>query len=366
MMREPCALQGAAYFALRRRNAVNSILIRKLRLCKSAEKNCSRAGSFYSVPAYHNDVNKSDRDIKLLLDEVKGKREEELFAEIRAYFEALSPDVRLSLENFFARYPFWGKLDPKVGEYEEIRLRARLFADHAEDLEWLYGELGDYRSKRTLYAVLSNKLRYDFASLRAVTENLFDEYFDLDLISVSEEEVVVDLGAYLGETVLSYLANFGKNSYKHIYCYEITPESAAKMRRHLAGVREVEIRVKGAADVSGRMRLSPSLASASANTLDTSPSPDSPEVEVVTLDEDVSSPFTMLIADIEGGEYAALKGAARHIAEERPKLLVSVYHGNDDLWRIPRLIRALSPNYKFYLRYKGTPYYPTELTLFAL
>ena len=37
---------------LLRRNAGNSILTRKFRLCKSAEKNCPETGSYYSGPAY--------------------------------------------------------------------------------------------------------------------------------------------------------------------------------------------------------------------------------------------------------------------------------------------------------------------------
>ena len=44
-------MQGVANFALRRRNAGNSILTRKFRLCKSAEKNCSETGSYYSCLA---------------------------------------------------------------------------------------------------------------------------------------------------------------------------------------------------------------------------------------------------------------------------------------------------------------------------
>ena len=51
LMRAPCKVQGAANFALRRHGAGNSILTRKARLCKSAEKNCSEAGSYYSCLA---------------------------------------------------------------------------------------------------------------------------------------------------------------------------------------------------------------------------------------------------------------------------------------------------------------------------
>ena len=38
---------------LRWRNAANSIHTHKFRLCKSTEKNCSEAGSYYSDPAYY-------------------------------------------------------------------------------------------------------------------------------------------------------------------------------------------------------------------------------------------------------------------------------------------------------------------------
>ena len=44
-------MQGVANFALRRHGAGNSIHIVKFRLCKSAEKNCSEAGLYYSCLA---------------------------------------------------------------------------------------------------------------------------------------------------------------------------------------------------------------------------------------------------------------------------------------------------------------------------
>ena len=71
-------------------------------------------------------------------------------------------------------------------------------------------------------------------------------------------------------------------------------------------------------------------------------------------------------ADIEGYEQKALLGARGHIVREHPKLLFSVYHNNEDLWKIPRMIHEMSPDYKFYLRFDGSPIYPTEITLFAL
>lgn len=74
----------------------------------------------------------------------------------------------------------------------------------------------------------------------------------------------------------------------------------------------------------------------------------------------------MIKMDIEGGEYSALLGAKRHIQEDLPKLFLSVYHSNDDLIRIPRLIADISDEYDFYLRYYGGNIYATEIVLICL
>ena len=54
------------------------------------------------------------------------------------------------------------------------------------------------------------------------------------------------------------------------------------------------------------------------------------------------------------------------ILNDHPRLLISVYHNNEDLWKIPRMIDSFAEGYRFYLRYKSSPVYPTEITLIAL
>ena len=86
---------------------------------------------------------------------------------------------------------------------------------------------------------------------------------------------------------------------------------------------------------------------------------------VTTLDADIEEPVTLIKADIEGFEQRALAGARQHILNDHPKLLISVYHSNEDLWRIPRYIKEISRDYSLYLRHHGSPIYPTEITLIA-
>ena len=308
-------------------------------------------------------MNEIDQKFEALAAEIRGLSEKEIDSRIRKHFDQVPREIQKSCMDFFNQFNYWGRLDPEKGVYEEIEEKGQALFAHMEDFVWLYHHLGDYRSKKTLYAILNNWYRYDFTTTAQAKEYLFDDYFDLDLVSCSTEEVVVDLGAFTGDTVLSYLKNYGQDCYKRIYCYEITPKIFALLRKNLEQYRDIEFRMKGVADTEGTMFLVSNQTSASANTLGQERGE---EVPVTTLDQDITEPVTLIKADIEGFEQKALEGAKHHILNDHPKLLFSVYHNNEDLWKIPQRIHQISPEYRFYLRFKSSPLYPTEITLFAL
>ena len=307
-------------------------------------------------------MNVIDRNFSELVQEIHSLSEKELYYRIRRDFDRVPAETRKSCQDFFNRFGYWGRLDPQQGIFEQIELKELALFEHIGEYAWLYERLEDYRSKKTLYSILSNWYRYDFTSTAQTKEYMYDDYFDLDVVSCTPEEVVVDLGAYTGDTVKSYIRNYGEDCYRRIYCYEITPDSFGKLQKNLAGLRDIELRLKGVADMPGRLSLSPNEY-ASANRL----LPDSEgDVEVTTLDLDIEEPVTLIKADIEGMEQRALAGARGHILNDHPKLLISVYHSNEDLWRIPQIIHEISRVYRFYLRYRGSPIYPTEISLLAV
>ena len=307
-------------------------------------------------------MNVIDRSFSELVQEIRSLGEKELYYRIRRDFDRVPAETRKSCQDLFNRFGYWGRLDPQQGIFEQIELKELALFEHIGEYAWLYERLEDYRSKKTLYSILSNRYRYDFTSTAQTKEYMYDDYFDLDVVSCTPEEVVVDLGAYTGDTVKSYIRTYGEDCYRRIYCYEITPDSFGKLQKNLAGLRDIELRLKGVADMPGRLSLSPNEY-ASANRL----LPDSEgEVEVTTLDLDIEEPVTLIKADIEGMEQRALAGARGHILNDHPKLLISVYHSNEDLWRIPQIIHEISRDYRFYLRYRGSPIYPTEISLLAV
>ena len=69
--------------------------------------------------------------------------------------------------------------------------------------------------------------------------------------------------------------------------------------------------------------------------------------------------------DVEGSEKEALLGSRKTIEAYRPTLLVSLYHRSEDLFLLPKLVKALGPSYALYLR--KLPYIPAwDLNLYAI
>ena len=229
-------------------------------------------------------MNRIDQQFDSLVSEIQMLSEKELYYRIRRSFDQVPQATRKSCMDFFNQFNYWGRLDPDNCVYEEIELKEQALFHHMDDFVWLYNRLADYRSKKTLYAILNNWYRYDFTTTAQTREYLFDEYFDLDLIQCSKDEVFVDLGAFTGDTVLSYLANYGADCYKRIYCYEITPSTFEILKKNLEPYGNIELRLKGVGDAEGTLSIQENHAGSSANTLGSAGNVD---VAVTTLDADI-------------------------------------------------------------------------------
>ena len=282
---------------------------------------------------------------------------EEARKAIEDSFLKLSARYQKGLTSYWEKYPLWGSSQEQVLDHI-----AQAFFEHWEDFAWMYHRLMDNRSRRTMLAVLRNWRNFEMEPLNNVIDKRFDDYFDLEVLSCDEDDVVADLGAYVGDTFSSYVKNYGAEGFKRYFCYEITPENYKKLLRTTAMYSNVICCRKGAGAGPGEMFLSVNTNS-SANGLEAQ---GEERVDVVALDDDITEPLTLIKMDIEGAEQSAMQGCVRHIREDRPKLALSVYHNFEDLWKLPRMIDDLVPGYRFYLRYHGGNLWPSEITLLAL
>lgn len=308
-------------------------------------------------------MNTIDKDFNELTSVIKNKSLEEVFNDIKDAFFKIPLETQKSLEDYYANFGYWGKLKRSDEEYEELYNRAKSLKEHIDDYVFIYNKLSDYRSKKLLYAILSNWYRFDFVTIASSLEKNYAQYLDLDILKPSSDEVIVDLGAYTGDTMLNYINTFGEDCYKKIYCYEITKEIFEVLKGNLRKYENIEFVNKAASDHEGVLYINENETGASANTIEET---GTKEVLATTIDNDIKNQVTLIKMDIEGSEQKALKGCEKHIKNEHPKLLISVYHNHEDLYKIPLMINDMDPSYKFYLRCYGSIIFPTEIVLFAV
>lgn len=183
----------------------------------------------------------------------------------------------------------------------------------------------------------------------------------MDILTCDENEVLVDLGAYIGDSAIQFIDTYGK--YKKIYAYEITPDTCVELKQNLSGYSNVIVKQKGVGKQSGIMYVNSDEKSAANKLVEDGNVP----IEVVSLDEDITENISIIKMDIEGAEKDALLGARKHIENEKPRLLISSYHIPDDIFDIPKLINSIRDDYKFYMRFNGhNGIWPCDYVLFAV
>lgn len=265
-----------------------------------------------------------------------------------------------NLKYFYKRYEdYWGVLDIEENRFDLIEDRSQTLVEHREDFIWLYTHLGDYRSKMVLSGILYNWVTFKLNYISDIKERNFADYYDCDVLQGEENEVFVDLGAYTGDSIEDYIKTYGK--YKKIYGYEMTPTTFEILKQNTRIYNNIECRQKAIGEKMGKIYIkSVSAEELSSNKVNNQ---GNVAIEMVSLDEDITEKITFIKMDIEGAEQAALKGAKNHIQFSKPKLAVCTYHNNEDIWKIPQMIYEMNPEYKFYMRYNGTSWWPSEYVL---
>lgn len=219
--------------------------------------------------------------------------------------------------------------------------------EHSEDVRAAFNLWADYASCREYVNQIRWRLLLDFDCLAPPVEHTI--YFPKDLCAISPEEVFVDCGAFDGDTAKLFIHE-SEGRFRSIIAFEPDPANFAHLKKNIKqmpGAERHAISVFHAATGSrpARVRLLSGIGKSS------SVGEGDVEVDSVALDDVLGDPApTYVKMDIEGAELDTLEGASRTIREHRPVLAICCYHRQNHLWKIPLLIRALSTDYRFFLR----------------
>lgn len=185
-------------------------------------------------------------------------------------------------------------------------------------------------------------------------------YFDLDkLMPQKSREVFIDAGCFDGLTTKQFFAWCKGNGYS--YCFEPDSKNIESIKRNLQNQHDYEI--VPSALWSGKQTLAMEEKGNFATSVrEIVNANNSHTIEAISLDDFLGGrEVTFIKMDIEGAEVEALLGAVKTIAEQKPRLAISIYHKMDDIWKIPDTILRCCPDYRFYLRHYSFSHYDTVL-----
>ncbi|WP_448382072.1 FkbM family methyltransferase [Desulfosoma sp.] len=205
-------------------------------------------------------------------------------------------------------------------------------------------------------------LDYGWTFFDWTTEDYY--YFTNDVFSLSPNEVYVDVGAYDGDTVHTFVEACKRNNvdYQSIYAYEPDPDCYRALLRNTAQYPRVTCYQLGVWSQSARVTFTSSKRAVHDQAGRIDPTGDI-EVDVVALDEHLPAERVSLIKMDPAGDVIphALLGAAGIIARDRPKLAVGAYHSVRSLFEIPLLVHRLCPEYELFLRHNTNHLCDTDL-----
>lgn len=234
------------------------------------------------------------------------------------------------------------------GNNSLVTNRITTLKNNVDKIEWLYDHLEDNLSKISLNALIVSWLTFSMQdALKISMYSTQHVVANTDIFPFYKDEVFVDCGSYIGDTVAEFINEFNR-SYKKIYTYDISAPTVELMKKNLKGLNNIVYNVKGVSDKQGELNLEGVDAPFHGNRLVKGNGIN--KIPIVKLDDDIQEAITFLKIDVEGLDKEALYGAKEQIEKYHPKMHVDTYHKLVDFFEVPLLIYSIDHTYKFYFR----------------
>lgn len=232
------------------------------------------------------------------------------------------------------------------GEVAYIREHKRDFEDMAENL-------ADDISRNTLEAILNYRLTRKIDYIRKIKSDQ-DIYLDAEVLSSDyykrmKESVIIDGGAFDGDTIEYFIDRLGNNSNLCIHAYEIEEKNCKILEKKIKEFYPHRIIIHRNAlwNESGEL---PAMGSGLSGRINMCSGGQNGTVMSAKIDDILNEKIGLIKLDIEGAERYALEGARNVIEKYHPVLAICAYHLQDDLLVLYHLMKSLNCDYKIYLR----------------
>lgn len=161
---------------------------------------------------------------------------------------------------------------------------------------------------------------------------------------------IIDAGAYVGDSSIV----LSKYTLGKVYAFEPVSDTYNLLQKTISLNKNTDNIVpvkKALSSKTGKKYISISDGLLNAKTTnDIDKNKDYEVVDTITVDEFVEKnnlKIGLIKTDVEGDEQALLNGAQKTIKEQKPVLIISIYHSPDDFFHIKTLIESWNLGYKF-------------------
>lgn len=179
------------------------------------------------------------------------------------------------------------------------------------------------------------------------------QYFlERDHVRIQPEagDVVLDCGAGWGDTSMLFGRIVGPEG--KVVGFEFTPSNIAAIRHHFVLNPDLKGRINiishPLGDRSGTTVAFDDMATSTRTKASGRHRAETRSIDDVVRALDLSR-VDFVKMDIEGAEGGALQGAVHSLRKFGPRLAISAYHRPSDLLVLPKLIKAIRPDYALYL-----------------
>ncbi len=204
--------------------------------------------------------------------------------------------------------------------------------------------LEDDISKKVFVNVIRHNISLDPRWYQEISDYEINGYFGTDLYKEDENAVIIDGGAFDGDTYREFLSNTSGKFAKYV-AYEPDTDNYNQLKK-INDEKLITIN-KGLGEKSKKLYFTSGMGVSS------NISEDGDQIiEVGAIDQlNLGQRITFIKMDIEGAEKDALYGAKKIIMSDKPTLAISAYHKKEDLYDLVNLIKSLNNDYKIYLRH---------------
>lgn len=222
---------------------------------------------------------------------------------------------------------------------------------HGDEIKEMF-QMDDQETRRYIDIIYEMRLKceddlYEADYYKHTGVNM--DYFCDTTLAPDGDVTFIDVGAFEGESI-DPIVDFYSERLKKCIVFEPDRRSFKLLKQHVKDRGIVEKTIifpyaLGDAEKVIRFSENGSTSQLSEN--------GNVELEQKVYDElnirDIIG-SAMVKMDIEGAEEGALNGMRNFIEKYKPYLAICIYHKEDDIYKLPKLIKTMYPEYRLYIR----------------